>query len=211
MALEPLTTDLIFELMYISIGLVILGYILNWILGLKPDIMREIRDNARNLQEQLRQAQILGDELLMFQLQQETMLLMKQMLKKQLAPMLIRCVIFLGIFALLSFYYGRYEFWFWVYFAFSLGFSLLAFGLRKVYLKLTGKESKKEKFSKELFGAFTKAPQEMGSFHVSSQPQEVSSNISDTSNQPSDEIEIKESNQTEESEDSDSWKNRIKD
>ena len=134
---------------------------------------------------------------------------MKQMLKKQLAPMLIRCVIFLGIFALLSFYYGRYEFWFWVYFAFSLGFSLLAFGLRKVYLKLTGKESKKEKFSKELVGAFTKTPQEMGSFHVSSQPQEVSSNISGTSNQPSDEIEIKESNQTEDSEDSDSWKNRI--
>ena len=209
MALEPLTTDLILELMYVSIGLVILGYILNWILGLKPDAMREIRDNARNLQERLRQAQILGDELLMFQLQQETMSLMKQMLKKQLAPMLIRCVIFLGIFALLSFYYGRYEFWFWVYFAFSLGFSLLAFGLRKVYLKLTGKESKKEKFSKELVGAFTKTPQEMGSFHVSSQPQEVSSNISGTSNQPSDEIEIKESNQTEDSEDSDSWKNRI--
>jgi len=210
MALEPLTTNIIFELMYISIGLVILGYILNWILGLKPEIMKEIRDNARNLQERLRQAQILGDELLMFQLQQETMTLMKQMLKKQLAPMLIRCVIFLGIFAILSFYYGRYEFWFWVYFAFSLSFSLLAFGLRKLYLKITGKETKREKFSKELFGTFTKTQQGIGSFHLSGQTQEDISNISDTSTQFSNEIEKKESNQSEESENSDSWKNRIK-
>ncbi|TFG26661.1 MAG: hypothetical protein EU532_09275 [Promethearchaeota archaeon] len=209
MATEPLTIDIIFQLMYISIGLVILGYILNWILGLKPEIMKEIRNNARNLQERLRQAQVLGDELLMFQLQQETMQLMKQMLKKQLAPMLIRCVIFLGIFAILSFNYGRYEYWFWVYFAFSLSFSLLAFGLRKLYLKITGKDTKKEKFTKELFDSFTKTQQELGSFHLSGQTEEIISNTSDSSKKSSDEIEEAESEEFQESGDSVSWKDRI--
>jgi len=33
MALEPITTEIIFELMYISLGLVIFGLVLNKILG----------------------------------------------------------------------------------------------------------------------------------------------------------------------------------
>jgi hypothetical protein len=74
------------------------------------------------------------------------------MLKKQIAPMAIRCVIFLGIYAIISFHYGIYEYWFWIYFLFSLILSLLVFGIRKGYMKLTGKESKKEIFTKELIG-----------------------------------------------------------
>ena len=210
MALE-LTTDIILQLMWISIGLVIFGYILNWILGLKPQVMKEIRDNARNLQERLRQAQVLGDELLMFQLQQETMDLMKQMLKKQLAPMAIRCVIFLGIFALLSFHFGNYEFWFWVYFAFSLGFSLLAFGIRKLFLKITGKESKREKFTKEFMGSFTKDQQRIGPFHLPSQIRDTSINLSDSQTQTSGGTEDQESGKSENSVDSESWKDRIND
>ena len=209
MAIEPLTTDIILQLMWISIGLVLFGYVLNWILGLKPEIMREIRDKARNLQERLRQAQVLGDEHLMLQLQQETMSLMKQMLKKQLAPMGIRCAIFLGIFAILSFYFGKYEYWFWVYFAFSLSFSLLAFGIRKLYLKVTGKETKKERFTKELMGSLTGAQQGNGPFHLSSQIRDTSINISDSQNQP--EIEEQGSDKPESSEDSESWKDRLKD
>lgn len=208
MALEPLTIDIIFQLMWISISLVIFGYILNWILGLKPEVMKEIRNDARNLQKRLRQAQILGDETLMLQLQQETMLLMKQMLKKQLAPMAIRCVIFLGIFALLSFQYGMYEYWFWIYFAFSLGFSLLAFGIRKLFLKVTGKESKRDQFTKEIMGSLGGTQQGMGPFHVSSQTQDTSLEISNSQKLTSLETENQE---PDENDNSKTWKDRIKD
>jgi len=207
MALEPLTTDIILQLMWISIGLVIFGYILNWILGLKPEVMKKIRNDARNLQERLRQAQILGDETLMLQLQQETMLLMKNMLKKQLAPMAIRCVIFLGIFALLSFQFGMYEYWFWVYFAFSLGFSLLAFGIRKLFLKVTGKETKKDQF-RDLMGSLGGTQHGRDSFHVSSQTQNNFLETSDSQKLSSLETESQESK---ESANSESWKDKIKD
>jgi hypothetical protein len=207
MALEPLTTEIIFQLMWISIGLVIFGYILNWILGLKPEIMKKIRDDARNLQERLRQAQILGDETLMLQLQQETMSLMKTMLKKQLAPMAIRCVIFLGIFALLSFYFGMYEYWFWVYFGFSLGFSLLAFGIRKLFLRVTGKASKKDQF-RDLMGSLGGTQQGMGPFHVSSQIENTSLESSDSQKLTSLETEIEE---PDEKLNTGSWKDKIKD
>ncbi|MFX1338590.1 MAG: hypothetical protein ACFFDK_08265 [Promethearchaeota archaeon] len=207
MALEPLSTEIILQLMWISIGLVIFGYILNWILGLKPDVMKKIRNDARSLQERLRQAQILGDELLMFQLQQEMMVLMKTMLKKQLAPMAIRCAIFLGIFALLSFQFGMYENWVWVYFGFSLGFSLLAFGIRKLFLKVTGKESKKDKF-RDLMGSLGGTQQGMGPFHVSSQTQNSLLGISDSQKLSSLEPEGHEVNENDNSE---SWKDKIKD
>ncbi|MFX1453483.1 MAG: hypothetical protein ACFFCM_21820 [Promethearchaeota archaeon] len=207
MALEPLTTEVIIQLMWITIGLVIFGNILNWILGLKPEVMKKIRNDARNLQERLRQAQILGDELLMFQLQQETMDLMKQMLKKQLAPMAIRCVIFLGIFFLLSFQFGMYEYWFWVYFAFSLGFSLLAFGIRKLFLKVTGKETKKDNF-RDLMGSLGGTQQGMGPFHISSQMGDRSLETSDLQKQNSLETNVQE---PAESENSGSWKDKIKD
>ena len=205
--LEPLTTDIILQLMWISIGLVIFGYILNWILGLKPAVMKKIKNDARNLQERLRQAKILGDEMLMLQLQQETMSLMKTMLKKQLAPMAIRCVIFLGIFALLSFQFGMYEYWFWVYFAFSLSFSLLAFGIRKLFLKITGKETKKDQF-RDLMGSLGGIQQGMGPFHVSSQIKDTSLETSDSQKLSSLETEEQE---PDENENSESWKDRIKD
>ncbi|TFG04989.1 MAG: DUF106 domain-containing protein [Promethearchaeota archaeon] len=207
MALEPLTIDIIFELMYISIGLVLLGLLLNWLLGLKPEVMRELRDKAKNLQDRIQQAQILGDQQLMMELQQETMALMKQMLKKQLAPMAIRCVIFLGIFALLSFYYGKYEYWFWVYFGFSLAFSLLAFGVRKGYQKITGKEAKKEKFAKELMGTISPSQSAENQIYIPS-------NVLNSSERgPSIDLESLNQEATGESDktqEGDAWKDRMK-
>jgi hypothetical protein len=210
MALEPLTMDIILELFYISVGLVLLGLLLNWILGLKPEAMKELRNNARNLQERLKQAQIIGDQQLMLQLQRETMLLMKQMMKKQIAPMLIRCVIFLGIFALLSFLYGNYEYWFWVYFLFSLLLSLLAYGIRKAYEKLTGKESKRETFTKELIGTISSSQQIKPEFNMSTQRQNNTLAASNTeqSNEKGPSISTSEESATEL--EKDSWKNRIK-
>jgi hypothetical protein len=210
MALEPLTMDIILELFYISVGLVLLGLLLNWILGLKPEAMKELRNNARNLQERLKQAQIIGDQQLMLQLQRETMLLMKQMMKKQIAPMLIRCVIFLGIFALLSFLYGNYEYWFWVYFLFSLLLSLLAYGIRKAYQKLTGKESNRETFTKELIGTISSSQQIKPELSMSTQRQNntlAASNI-EQSNKKGPSISTSEESATEL--EKDSWKNRIK-
>lgn len=199
MALEPITTDIIFELMYISLGLVIFGMILNKILGLKSSVMKEIRDDAKNLQERLKQAQVLGDPRIMQELQVETMQLMKQMLKKQFLPMGIRCIIFLGIFFILSFYYGGYEYWYWVYFLWSLGFSLSVFGLTKAYKKVTGKEGEKKSLAKEIAASLG----QRSSYFIS--------NVSSIETQDSqiDDHTSKNDEENQESEESDAWKDRL--
>ncbi len=199
MALEPITTDIIFELMYISLGLVIFGLILNKILGLKNSVMKEIRDDAKNLKERLKQAQVLGDPRIMQELQGETMQLMKQMLKKQFLPMGIRCIIFLGIFYVLSFYYGGYEYWYWVYFLWSLGFSLSVFGLKKAYKKVTGKEGEKKDLAKEIAASLG----QRSSYFIS--------NVSSVETQDSqiDDHVSKSDEENQESEESDSWKERL--
>jgi len=199
MALEPITTEIIFELMYISLGLSIFGLILNKILGLKSSVMKEIRDDAKNLQDRLKQAQVLGDPRIMQELQAETMQLMKQMLKRQFLPMGIRCIIFLGIFYILSFYYGGYEYWYWVYFLWSLGFSLSVFGLTKAYKKVTGKEEEKKRLAKEIAASLG----QRSSYFIS--------NVSSIETQDS-QIDDHTSNNDEEnqeSEESDSWKDRL--
>ncbi|MHA1525507.1 MAG: hypothetical protein ACTSQD_00620 [Promethearchaeota archaeon] len=199
MALEPITTEIIFELMYISLGLSIFGLILNKILGLKSSVMKEIRVDAKNLQDRLKQAQVLGDPRIMQELQAETMQLMKQMLKKQFLPMGIRCIIFLGIFYLLSFYYGGYEYWYWVYFLWSLGFSLSVFGLTKAYKKVTGKEEEKKSLAKEIAASLG----QRSSYFIS--------NVSSIETQDSqiDDHTSKNDEENQESEESDSWKDRL--
>jgi len=199
MALEPITTEIIFELMYISLGLSIFGLILNKILGLKSSVMKEIRVDAKNLQDRLKQAQVLGDPRIMQELQAETMQLMKQMLKKQFLPMGIRCIIFLGIFFILSFYYGGYEYWYWVYFLWSLGFSLSVFGLTKAYKKVTGKEEEKKSLAKEIATSLG----QRSSYFIS--------NVSSIETQDSqiDDHTSKNDEENQESEESDSWKDRL--
>ena len=199
MALEPITTEIIFELMYISLGLSIFGLILNKILGLKSSVMKEIRVDAKNLQDRLKQAQVLGDPRIMQELQAETMQLMKQMLKKQFLPMGIRCIIFLGIFFILSFYYGGYEYWYWVYFLWSLGFSLSVFGLTKAYKKVTGKEDEKKSLAKEIAASLG----QRSSYFIS--------NVSSIETQDSqiDDHTSKNDEENQESEESDSWKDRL--
>ena len=202
MATEPITIEIIFELMYISMGLVIFGLILNKILGLKSSAMKELRYNAKNIQERLIQAQVLGDSRIIQELHVETMQLMKQMLKKQLLPMGIRCVIFLGIFFVISFFYGHYEYWFWIYFLWSLSFSLLSFGLTKLYKKVTGKEDKRKTFAKELMS--TISPGQQSSFFISS-------TSSETLNSSKNNHELKSEGDNQESKRSNAWKDRIQD
>jgi hypothetical protein len=184
--------------MYISLGLSIFGLILNKILGLKSSVMKEIRVDAKNLQDRLKQAQVLGDPRIMQELQAETMQLMKQMLKKQFLPMGIRCIIFLGIFFILSFY-GGYEYWYWVYFLWSLGFSLSVFGLTKAYKKVTGKEEEKKSLAKEIAASLG----QRSSYFIS--------NVSSIETQDSqiDDHTSKNDEENQESEESDSWKDRL--
>ena len=147
---EPLTIDIIYQLMFISFALVLFGLLLNKILGVRPSKMKEIRDMAKNLQERVRQAEILQDHVLMQQLQVETKQLMLMMMKKQCVPMFIRCIIFIGIYFVMLMVYGQYEYWFWIYFLFSFSFSMAAFGLRYLYKRITKKEDKRKQFSKEI-------------------------------------------------------------
>ena len=158
MATEPITIEIIYQLMGISFLLVIFGLGLNRILGIRQSKMKEIRNKALNLKERLRQAEVLGDTMLLQQLQLETMQLMKQMLKKQIIPMSIRCVIFIVIFIFISMVYSKYEYWIWFYILFSFIFSISAMLLGRLYKKITGKEDKTKAFAKEIMG--TIAPQQ---------------------------------------------------
>ena len=88
---------IIIQIMFITIGMIILGMILNYILGLRKENLSEIRKKALNLQERMRNAQLLNDYQLMAKTQQESVQFMKLMMKKQFVPMCIRCAIFFGI------------------------------------------------------------------------------------------------------------------
>lgn len=158
--------------MFISIGMVALGLILNKFLGINLQSARELRDKALNIQERMRTAQATGNAQEMFAMQQESTALMKQMMKKQLIPSCIRCVVFLGIFALIGVFYINYasgilpfeipllgDGWIAVYFLFSIGFSLLIWGVKKLYRKLTGKVDARSKISKEILQVLTPTSQ----------------------------------------------------
>jgi len=138
-----------------TIGMIALGMIFNKIMGINPEVAKQFRDKAMNLQERMRTAQMMADGQQMMKLQKESMQLTKQMMKKQLVPTCIRCVIFLVIFAILGIVYAEYSSgllpfpilifgngWVALYFLFSIGFSLLIWGSKKLYKKITGKEDK---------------------------------------------------------------------
>lgn len=152
-----LTMDIIFQIMWIAIGMVLLGQLFNLIFKMNPSNMKEFREKAMNLQQRLKQAQAIGDPQLMQQLQMESMKMMREMAKKQLIPMCIRCIIFLGIFSVIGLFYGDYDNWFWVYFGFSFGFSMIILGIRHAYKKITGKDEDKGSMFKELLGMNTPA------------------------------------------------------
>ena len=206
MTLKPLTTDVIFELMFIALAMVLFGLLLNKILGVKTSRMREIRDKAKNLRERVRQAEILGDPVLTQQLQVETMALMKHMLKKQLIPMCVRCFIFIGIFIIISMLYSKYEYWFWIYFLFSFSFSMVVFGIKYLYKRVIKKEDKRKGFAKEIMESiYPKQSSTLQSpgFHLAGHPATESQNISNSQELTNGD------EKKQEVEESDAWKNRI--
>lgn len=132
--------------------MIILGMILNKVLGLSKEKITEFKDRASNLQERMRNAQVIGDIQMMAQLQRETMQFTKQIIIKQFVPLCLRCFIFIGVFAVLGFIYADYASgllpfpvlifgngWVAFYFIFSISFSLFIFGIKKLYKRITGK------------------------------------------------------------------------
>ncbi|TFF87770.1 MAG: DUF106 domain-containing protein [Promethearchaeota archaeon] len=158
--------EIILQIFLITIGITLFSLLLNKLLGLNPEKMKELREKALNLQERMQNAQAIGDPGLMQSLQMESMQLMKDMMKKQLLPMCIRCGIFIGILAFLNFIYADYatgllpfpilffgDGWFAIYFLFAIAFSLIIYASKKLYYKITGKQSKRQSFAKELMGS----------------------------------------------------------
>lgn len=157
--------EIIIQIMFITLAMIGLGEILNRVMGLNMDTAREIREKSKNLQERMKTARLTGNSQEMFELQQESVALTKVMMKKQMIPSCVRCVIFIGIFALIGAIYAAYaenllpfpipilgSGWFAVYFLFSLSFSLILYGIKRLYRKLTGKEDKRKRASKEILG-----------------------------------------------------------
>ena len=149
--------EIIIQIMLITIGMVGLSELLNRILGLNMGAARELREKSQNLQERMRTARLTGNPQEMIELQQESMELSKTMLKKQMLPSCVRCAIFMGIFALIGGLYANYaegllpfpilffgSGWFAIYFLFSISFSLILYGFKRIYRKLTGKQVKRK-------------------------------------------------------------------
>ncbi len=168
------STVIIIQIMFITIGMTIVGMILNRVLGLRKENLKNLREKAQNIQDRIKNAQLLNDYKLIMQLQRESMIFMKTLMKKQLIPMCVRCIIFIGIFGILGLIYADYstgllpfpilifgDGWFAIYFLFSIGFALSMYGIKRLYKKLTGKETKSQNKLRELMGMITPAHQDV--------------------------------------------------
>jgi hypothetical protein len=197
--------DIIIQVLLITLGMIALGEILNRILGLDRNTARELREKSQAVQERMKVAQTSRDMEEMYRAQQESMQLYKELMKKQMIPSCVRCLVFFGIFAVLNFVYADYvtgllpypvlifgDGWFAIYFLFSIVFQLVIYGFKRLYRKLTGKEDQR-KASREISGMLAPQRQGLGSqFQLTRQPQ-----IPPTDDPPK-------------SQPTDSWKDRIK-
>ena len=150
--------EVIIGIMLITIAMIGVSEILNRIMGKNADVAIEIQEKAKNLRERMRTAQLTGNAQIMLELQRESMELTKIMMKKQMIPHCVRCFIFMGIFVVIGTVYAGYaegllpfpilifgSGWWAVYFLFSITFSLILYGFKRLYRKLTGKEVKRVK------------------------------------------------------------------
>jgi len=172
---------IILQIMLITIGMIILGMILNKVLGLSKEKITEFKERASNLQERMRNAQVIGDIQMMARLQRETMQFTKQIIVKQFVPLCLRCFIFIGVFAVLGFIYADYASgllpfpllifgngWVAIYFIFSISFSLLIFGIKKLYKRITGKDISTQNNLREIMQLVSPTQQTSGiSYQVS--------------------------------------------
>ncbi len=196
--------EIIVQIMLITLVMLGVSEILNKIMGVDKNSTRELREKSKNLQERMRAAQLTGDNQILQELQRESMELTKTMMKKQMIPSCVRCFIFMGIFGVIGTVYAGYSEgllpfpipffgngWFAVYFMFSITFSLILYGIKRLYRKLTGKEVKRNK------------PSILGRVSPQSEDSESIIQLTRQINEPIQEREFVD-------EQEDSWKNRVK-
>ncbi|MFX1324137.1 MAG: hypothetical protein ACFE8N_04215 [Promethearchaeota archaeon] len=206
---------IILQILFITIGMIILGMILNRILGLRKESMQKFKEKALNIQERMKTAQTLGNFQMMAQLQRETMQFTRQIMLKQFIPLCLRCLVFIGIFSVLSFIYVDYsrnllpfnvlifgDGWAALYFMFSIGISLLIYGAKKLYKRQTGKDISSQSDLREIMQIVSPSEQTSGF----SLPFSGSFSSQSRKRKPSRNYETEES---ESSESTDSWKDRI--
>lgn len=200
--------EIIVGIMLITLVMIGVGELLNRIMGVNKDATRELREKSNNLRERMKTAQLTGNAQIMLELQRESMELTKIMMKKQMLPSCVRCLIFWGIFAVLGTVYASYakdllpfpipffgSGWLAIYFLFSITFSLILYGIKRLYRKLTGKEVKRNK------------PSILGQISPKSEDSESIIQLTRQINEPIQEP-IQERGYVDEQEDS--WKNRVK-
>lgn len=208
---------IILQIMFTTIGMIILGMVLNKILGLSKEKIKEFREKALNIQERMKNAQVIGDIQTMTQLQRETMQFTKQIMIKQFIPLCLRCVIFIGIYGILGFVYADYQDgllpfpvlifgngWVAFYFIFSISFSLIIYGIKKLYKKITGKTISTQSNLRDVLEIVSPTQRTSGfSFQVSgtarSSPSRITTVDTNMASNTEDESQGK----------SDSWKDRI--
>jgi hypothetical protein len=142
---------IILQIFFITLGMVVFSMLLNKIMGINPKSAKEFREKAQNLQERMKNAQLVSDRQQFSRLQQESMQLTKEMMKKQLLPSCLRCIVFWVIFAIIGIFYNPFgallpfpllffgDGWVAVYFLFSIGLTLIIYLARWGYRKITGK------------------------------------------------------------------------
>lgn len=147
---------IILEIFFITLGMVVFSLLLNKIMGINPNSAKEFREKAQNLQERMKNAQLTSDRQQFYSLQQESMQLTKEMMKKQLLPNCVRCIIFWVIFAIVGIFYNPYgallpfpllffgDGWVAVYFIFSIGLTLVIYLARWGYRRMTGTQDSRK-------------------------------------------------------------------
>ncbi len=172
----------VIQIIFITLGMIALGMALNHYLGLTKETLQDMRKKALNFRERMKNAQLMGDYQQLAQIQQESAQFMKIMMKKQMIPLCLRCIIFIGIFMVLGLIYADYESgllpfpllifgsgWVAIYLIFSIFFSLLIWGVKR----LTGMGGKTQSTVKEIMGLVS--PQQgvgLSSYATSNVPDE---------------------------------------
>ncbi len=132
----------------------IFSYILNYLFASKfgpTQEMQEKVESFRTKATELRNSPEADYDALQ-EFQAEMMAFMKVVFKKQLVPLCVRSLVFLGIFAIIGIFYGDYRSgllsfpilffgtgWIAVYFLWSILLGFAFWGIRRLYKKITGK------------------------------------------------------------------------
>jgi len=199
---------------FMTCGMVALSMIFNRIFGLSGEKAREFQERSKEVQENMRIAQATQDRELLLQAQQQSLALTKEMMKKQLLPLGLRCIIFFGIMALVGVIFAPYgtgllpfwipilgDGWFAIYFIFSISISIALWLVKFLYRRMTGKV----KQQKGVLSMFSSANQ-MGSQSILNLPRPTTpQNTTTTPPEEPDEEEPKPSTPHR----ADSWKEKI--